>query len=207
MINFAFPSSQRLSVSVFDHHWPVSFGLPLASRKSVTLSSASHSVHQLQPNILICRDDAERAAMLPAFSPSFQQAVALLCSTAHRCHYLMCSPCAPSSYAHTVNSLTVWFCHALYLRLLPTSLFISLILSLSPHKDFLAWSCCWLEHWSLTEVKQAFWDHREMWVADMVVDVMSWRWKVWTGLWDSNIFAQKDCDLTPLCFSTIISLI
>ncbi len=142
-----------------DSVWPsltCFLGSPLVSRKSSTLSSASHSVHQQQPNIAMCRDDAVRAAMMPAF-PSLclsplQQPLALLCSTEHLCHCLMRSPSALSSYAHTVNSLSLWFSPTL----LPPS-----FLALSPHKDLLARCCCRLKRWSLTEVKQALRDHRE----------------------------------------------
>lgn len=91
----------------FVRHWPVSFGLPLVCRKSATLSSASHSVHQQQPSILMCRDDAVRAAMLLALSLSLFSAY---CVAQHiSVTVISCVLPAPSSYAHTVSSLTHWF--------------------------------------------------------------------------------------------------
>ena len=136
-------------------HWPVSSARLLVSRKSSALSSASHSVHQQWPNIPMCRDDAVRAAMMPAFSLSLflslspslslslslarplslQQPLALLCSTEHLClcHYLMRSPSAPSSSAHTVNSPSLsdslLLCTPPFLSPSP-SLFLSFSLSL-----------------------------------------------------------------------------
>lgn len=141
----------------FVHHWPVSFGLPLVSRRSATLVSASPTVHQQQPNILMCRDDAVRAAMLPVSSLSLSPSVSFTQPIVqHSTSLSLWSPVfspAPSFYAHRVNSLS---CSAPSLTL---SLFS---LPLSPHKDLLAWSHCWLEHWSLTERKQVFWALKEI---------------------------------------------
>lgn len=100
--------STCVEACTFVHHWPVSFGLPLVSRRSATLSSASHTVHQQQPNILMCRDDAVRAAMLPLSSLSLPLSLfpSLLCSTAHLCHCdLLCFCLHPHSML-TVSTLS-----------------------------------------------------------------------------------------------------
>lgn len=117
----------------FVHHWPVSFGLPLVCRRSATLASASHTVHQQQPNILMCRDDAVRAAMLPVSSLSLPLSLlpSLLCSRAHLCHCeLVCFRLHPHSML-TVLTLSPAL-HLLSLSIFSPSLPSQRLVSLKP---------------------------------------------------------------------------
>lgn len=107
-----------------------------------TLSSASHNVHQRQPQFPMCRDDAVSTAMMLSLpyspSPAVPNTIVLHRVPLCLCRCLMPASTAPLFCAHAVSSLAFWFSPALQ-PLLP------LFLSLSPHKDLFAWCCCWLE--------------------------------------------------------------
>lgn len=140
----AFCESVWLSLTCF-------LSLPLVSRKSsLTLSSTSHSIHQQQPNIPMCRDDAGSVAMMPALSLSFFKAASGTIVQHWAPLFLSLSYAFFLSafilYAHTLRSLTAWFSSASAQPFpLSPSLSPSLSFFLSPHKYLLAWCCCRLE--------------------------------------------------------------